>query len=85
MKIQIEIPDIRQGEGLKAVWEPGFEIFVSIKDDATIISANKAGLISLARHLLVLSLDVFPIGNHWHFDDLNSLEESSSELIINKI
>lgn len=44
--------------------------------------ANKSGLISLANHLLNLGQDDISFGHHLHFDEYNSLEEGSSELII---
>ncbi|WP_425145306.1 Imm32 family immunity protein [Deinococcus sp.] len=84
MLLQIEIPDPRDGEGLTAVWERDFEIEVNCMNGQATISANKAGLVSLARHLLLLAQDSYPPGHHWHFDDLNSLENGSCELTIDK-
>ena len=54
-------------------------------DNEILISANKAGLVSLANHLLALAQDDVKIGTHIHFDDLNSLEENSVGLIIEKV
>ncbi|MGF1925343.1 MAG: Imm32 family immunity protein [Bacteroidia bacterium] len=48
-------------------------------------SANKAGLISLAKHLLLLSQDQVPIGHQIHLDEFNSLEKRSVGIIIQKI
>lgn len=48
------------------------------------ITANKPGLISLAKQLLTLAQDKVPSGYHLHFDEFNSLEEKSYELIIQK-
>ena len=65
-------------------WEDGFTIAVKIENNAVIITANKEGLLSLANHLTALAQDNAP-GAHFHLDEHNSLEESSTELIIEKI
>ena len=64
-------------------WEDGFTIRTRIEDDTAIISANREGLISLANILLTLSDE--HSGDHIHLDEYNSLEEGSSELIIEKM
>ena len=64
-------------------WVDGFEIKAVIENDQIVISANKEGLLSLAKHLTVLA-DGVP-GNHVHYDEYNSLEEGSSEMIIERI
>lgn len=65
-------------------WEDGFTIAVKIENNAVIITANKEGLLSLANHLTALAQDNAP-GAHFHLDEHNSLEENSTELIIEKI
>ena len=82
-KIAIEIPEYNPQKGIEVSWEKGFEISTNIGNNAITISANKEGLISLARHLITLA--EAPIQEHLHFDDLNSLEDGSVELIIDKI
>lgn len=77
--MEIEVPDIEEG----FQWDDGFEIFVKVDNDDVIIKANKAGLISLARHLLALANDK-KLSNHFHLDEHNSLEDGSAELIIEK-
>lgn len=84
MKIEIEIIPYNSEKGIEFNWEYGFEINTSF-DKEILISANKAGLISLARHLLTLAQDSVPSGTHIHFDDLNSLEDGSIGLIIEKL
>ena len=61
-------------------WEPGFEIGVSDAHGEVVISANRAGLVSLANHLMALA-DEAP-GAHFHLDEHNSLEEGSVELVV---
>lgn len=64
-------------------WVDEFEINVQIENGAAIISANREGLLSLANHLK--SLAEAPTGSHIHLDAYNSLEEGSSELILEKM
>lgn len=61
-------------------WADGFEINVRIENGTAVISANREGLLSLAEHLKALA-DERP-GSHIHLDAYNSLEEGSSELIL---
>ena len=84
MKINMEIPDYSPESGIEYKWENGFEIKAVTNNEVIIITANKAGLISLANHLLNLAQDKIPAGHHLHFDQYNSLEEASNELIIQK-
>lgn len=70
--------------GMAFVWEEGFSIKCSIDTNAVKIEANKEGLISLARHLLELAQDDVPECVHMHFDEYNSLDYYSAELIIVK-
>ena len=64
-------------------WEDGFTIATRIEDDAIVVSANAAGLRSLANHFLALADDVSK-GAHFHLDEFNSLEDHSLELIVEK-
>lgn len=84
MEIKIEIPSYSESNGIKYNWENGFEIEIKNIEGVIKITANKEGLRSLANHLLNLAQDDIPIGFHLHFDESNSLEEGSSELIIEK-
>ncbi len=64
-------------------WEDGFAINVSVdKRNTVVISANSEGLLSLAMQLKALADE--EAGSHIHYDEYNSLEEGSSELIIEK-
>ena len=63
-------------------WEDGFEIRVSTDHGAAVISANREGLLSLAMQLTELAEET--PGSHIHYDEYNSLEGGSSELIIEK-
>ena len=61
-------------------WVDGFSIKVKVDSGTVIISANKEGLLSLAKQLTTLA-EALP-GNHIHYDEYNSLEEGSVEMII---
>ena len=64
-------------------WNDGFEIKAGIENNEIIISANREGLLSLAKHLMVLA-DGEP-GEHIHYDEHNAFEEGSAELIIERV
>lgn len=61
-------------------WVDGFEIRVKVDHDAVVIAANKEGLLSLAKQLTALA-EAVP-GQHIHYDEYNSLEDGSTEMII---
>ena len=61
-------------------WVDGFEIRVIVDHDAVVIAANKEGLLSLAKQLTALA-EAAP-GQHIHYDEYNSLEDGSTEMII---
>ena len=61
-------------------WVDGFEIRVKVDHDAVVISANKEGMLSLAKQLTALA-EAAP-GQHIHYDEDNSLEDGSAEMII---
>ena len=68
---------------MKIEWEDGYEIRVTIDKGTALISANREGLLSLARQLTAIAQE--PVGSHIHYDQSNSLEEGSTELIIERI
>lgn len=68
---------------MKTEWVDRFEIKVKNVNGATVISANREGMMSLAKHLLALA-DGVP-GDHIHYDEYNSLEPGSSEMIIERV
>ncbi|MBR0474413.1 MAG: hypothetical protein IJJ19_05385 [Erysipelotrichaceae bacterium] len=64
-------------------WVDGFEIRAAVKDNIIVISANREGLLSLAKHLTALA-DGEP-GDHIHYDEHNSLEDGSVEMIVERV
>ena len=67
---------------MKINWLDGSEIRVDHDNDEVVISANREGLLSLAGQLTALAEGV--TGDHIHYDDNNSLEMGSVELIIER-
>ena len=68
---------------MKVEWVDGFEIQVKIQDGTAVISANKEGLLSLAKQFTALA-EGMP-GDHIHYDEHNSLEDGSSEMVVERI
>ena len=68
---------------MKIDWIDGFKIMVSVENNEIVISANKEGMMSLAKQLTELAEGV--PGDHIHYDEHNSLEDGSKELIIERI
>ncbi len=82
--ITLEIPEYSPETGFKHSWEDGFEILVENHDGQIVIKSNREGLISLAKQMLALSEENVPTGTHIHLDEFNSLEEGSTELVIER-
>lgn len=61
-------------------WEDGAEIRFRMYQGEAVLSANPAGLRSLARLFSLLAEE--PPTSHYHLDDYNSLEDGSQELIV---
>lgn len=67
---------------MEFTWEDGFRIRVRARQGEVVLSANRAGLLSLAAHLTALAEEA--PGSHLHYDAYNALEEPSDELIIER-
>ena len=65
---------------MKVEWVDGFEITAVAENGGIVISANREGMLSLAKQLTALA-DGAP-GDHIHYDAYNSLEEGSADMII---
>ena len=68
---------------MRIEWVDGSEIRAAVENGEIVISANRAGLLSLAKQLAALA-DGAP-GDHVHYDAHNALEEGSAEMIIVRI
>ncbi len=68
---------------MKTEWTDGFRISVNFDKNGVTISANREGLLSLAGQLRALA-EGMP-GDHIHYDEYNSLEEGSAEMIVERV
>ena len=84
MKKEVEIIKYDASKGLQLNWESNYAIEVKKEENEVMIIANNEGLLSLAKHLLTLAQEDVPLGSHIHFDQYNSLESESVDLIIEK-
>jgi hypothetical protein len=83
MIMSLNVPDYSTQSGLRFEWDEGFEIGVEILRSEVHLTANRAGLISLARHLLTLAQDGVPNGRHIHLTAGQEIE-SSVDLILER-
>ena len=67
---------------MKIEWVDGFDIRTAVRNKEIVISANREGMLSLAKQLAALAEGV--PGDHIHYDEQNSLEEGSAEMIIER-
>ena len=68
---------------MKVEWVDGFEIKAVAENGEIVIYANREGMLSLAKHFSALA-DGVP-GDHIHYDEQNSLEEGSAEIVIERV
>ncbi|MDI1242860.1 MAG: hypothetical protein PSX80_13170 [bacterium] len=84
MEITLDVSEYNQSTGLPDKWIDGHRIEVKIDGGEVIIVANKAGLESLASHILALAQPTVPNDYHLHFSVSYGLDESSVDLILGK-
>ena len=68
---------------MKVDWVDGSTIKTEAVGGEFVISANREGMLSLAKQLTALAEGV--PGDHIHYDEHNSLEDGSVGLIIERI
>lgn len=86
MKIVVDISDYNPMHGVLPKFQDGSVIIVRVTNGVPVLSANSAGLESLANHLLTLAQSDVPAGCHIHYDDFHGeLAAGSSELIVEKM
>ncbi len=84
-KVSIEVP-VYSGSGVWPILEEKYMLSIEVDTtNAIVVKADKGGLISLARHLLTLAQDEYPVGSHVHYDDASSLDDGSSPFIVDKV
>jgi hypothetical protein len=80
----IDVPEYQSGEGLRFAWDDGFEIGLTVSSTDVVIKANRAGLTSLARHLLTLAQEGVHTGSHVHLTADQEVE-SDRDLILERM
>lgn len=84
-KILIDVPAYARS-GVFPILEENYALHIEIDNTSTVvIKANKGGLISLARHLLTLAQEEYPVGSHIHYDEASILDDGSRPLIVDKV
>ncbi|MFD7107306.1 Imm32 family immunity protein [Streptomyces celluloflavus] len=80
----IDVPERRVDGGLQFVWDDDFEIELTVRSMEVVIKANRAGLTSLARHLLTLAQQGVHEGSHIHLTADQEIE-SEIDLILERV
>ncbi|MBA2680161.1 MAG: hypothetical protein H0U76_17415 [Ktedonobacteraceae bacterium] len=89
--IEMEIPKYAPAYGVIPVGsDRDYMLAVQIAESPqeVMITADKEGLIVLARHLLTLAQDDVPSGSHIHYDDSpssGSLAKASCSMVVSKM
>ena len=84
MKISVDVPDY-DGDGLDVIWEDGAKCTVHTVENQVVLSANRKGLISLAKQMLYLAYYDLPFGSHIHYDNFFCPKNfEDMELVIHK-
>ncbi|MFC9238261.1 hypothetical protein ACFTZK_17645 [Streptomyces decoyicus] len=84
MDLVMSLPEHRAGEGLQFAWDDDFEIEMEAGPTEVVIRANRAGLTSLARHLLTLAQQGVHEGSHIHLTADQEIE-SQIDLVLERV
>lgn len=82
MRYELEIPDYSPKKGLTLSWTEGHLIFVQKTPRGVAIIANRAGLRSLAGHLLNMAQEGVLTGHVLYLDEDGGLEPGSVQLAL---
>lgn len=82
MNINLSIPDY-DGNAIDVIWDQNASYTIKLDERSVLLTANKQGLVSLAKQMLYMAYNDLPCGSHVHFDSffINNLD-SMYELII---
>lgn len=67
MDIKLSIPDY-DGNAVDVIWEERADYSVSIDENSVILTANKQGMLSLAKQMIYMAYSNIPDGSHVHYD-----------------
>lgn len=80
----LELGSYSPDSGLRLTWQADYRLRVVSGGHEVLISANAAGLRSLAQHLLTLAQGDVPAGVHAHMEPGLELEDDSVPLVVEK-
>ena len=83
MKIVIELPDY-DGNGIDVIWDENSKCRITVYDGEVGLSANREGLIAIAKQMLYMAYNDLPEGSHIHYDSFFTKQEGK-ELLIEKV
>lgn len=84
MRVDLNVPPYDATTGLTFEWDDDFELALVVEAGEVVISANQAGLTTLARHLLTLAHSSAPVGVHLHLTAGQEID-SPVDLILERI
>jgi hypothetical protein len=80
----IELGSYSPESGLRLKWQADYRLCVVSGGQEVLITADAAGLRSLALHLLTLPQEHVPAGVHAHMEPGLELEDDSVPLVVEK-
>ncbi len=83
MQLQIDIPNY-DGQAQEVIWYEDADYTIDVFDGEVALTANREGLISLARQMLYMAYNDLPEGSHVHYDPFLTGKERACELILVK-
>lgn len=84
-KFIYEFEDYDANSGILYETDSLMKVSIHSSGEECILSANKEGLMALAKSLVKLAQENVPSGSHFHLDYPIFMEEDSKDLIIEKI
>ena len=85
MRFEYMPPPYSRETGVRIEWEPDWRIAATVARDTIVLSADRAGLVTLAKHLLALAQDEVPAGAHLHYDAGEQLDDDSNPVVIERL
>ena len=83
MKVALDIPEY-DGNALDVIWNDNARYTLDVDYDSVILSANREGLISLAKQMIYFAYNELPEGSHIHFDSFFTKTDQTFHLVVEK-
>ena len=81
MHIELSIPNY-DGNAIDVIWEKSAHYSIQTYENQVVLSANKDGLISIAKQMLYMAYNNLPYGSHVHLDSFFTKSENIEENLI---